>query len=294
MNKIYANVVEMLGLVKFSHTLFALPFALLGAALASRDSAGWHIRPLDWLAILLCMATARSAAMAFNRLVDRRIDARNPRTAIRHIPSGKLSAGSVAFFTVTCCGLFIASTLLFLPRNPWPLILSVPVLLWLLGYSYAKRFTSAAHFWLGFALAMAPIAAWIAIRGSIAWPPVILGVAVLFWVAGFDVIYACQDYAFDRDNGLHSVPARFGVRGALRIAALCHAVMVLALIGLGVSYGGLGALYFTGIGVVAVLLIYEHAIVRPDDLTRVNIAFFQVNILISMGLLAVGVADLLI
>jgi 4-hydroxybenzoate polyprenyltransferase len=290
----FRRLADILGMIKFSHTLFALPFALLGAALASHDERGWHVRPLDWLAILLCMATARSAAMAFNRLADRNIDARNPRTAIRHIPSGKLSTGSVAAFTVACCVLFIVSTLLFLPRNPWPLYLSVPVLLWLLGYSYAKRFTSAAHFWLGFALAMAPIAAWIAIRGSIAWPPVILGVAVLFWVAGFDIIYACQDFAFDRDSGLHSIPARFGIRGALRLAAFCHAVMVLALIGLGTSYGGLGALYFTGIAVVAVLLAYEHAIVRPDDLTRVNVAFFQVNILISMGLLAVGVADLLI
>jgi 4-hydroxybenzoate polyprenyltransferase len=232
--------------------------------------------------------------MAFNRLADRKIDARNPRTAIRHIPSGKLSAGSVAAFTIACSVLFIGSTLLFLPRNPWPLYLSVPVLFWLLGYSYAKRFTSAAHFWLGFALAMAPIAAWIAIRGSIAWPPVILGVAVLFWVAGFDIIYACQDFAFDRDSGLHSIPARFGIRGALRLAAFCHAVMVMALVGLGLAYGGLGALYFTGIAVVALLLAYEHAIVRPDDLTQVNVAFFQVNILISMGLLAVGVADLLI
>jgi len=290
----FKRLADILGMIKFSHTLFALPFALLGAALASHDKRGWHVRPLDWLAILLCMATARSAAMAFNRLADRKIDARNPRTAVRHIPSGTLSAASVAVFTVVCCVLFVGSTLLFLPRNPWPLYLSVPVLLWLLGYSYAKRFTSAAHFWLGLALAMAPIAAWIAIRGSIDWPPVILGAAVLFWVAGFDIIYACQDFAFDRDSGLHSVPARLGISGALRLAAFCHAVMVAALIGLGMAYGGLGALYFTGIAVVAALLAYEHAIVRPDDLTRVNVAFFQVNILISMGLLAVGVADLLI
>ena len=181
---------------------------------------------------------------------------------------------------------------MFLPRNPWPLILSVPVLLWLLGYSYAKRFTSAAHFWLGAALAMAPIAAWIAIRGSIGLPPLILGLGVLFWVSGFDIIYACQDFAFDRAAGLHSVPARLGLRGALRLAAFCHLLMVASLIALGLSYPGLGPIYFTGVALVALLLVYEHALVRPDDLTRVNVAFFQVNIAISLGLLAVSVADL--
>ena len=288
------KLADILGMIKFSHTLFALPFALLGAALAAHERDGWHLRPLDWLGILLCMATARSAAMAFNRLADRRIDARNPRTATRHIPSGRLSVTSVALFTVACSGLFVASTLLFLPRNPWPLYLSVPVLLWLLGYSFAKRFTSGAHFWLGAALAMAPVAAWIAVRGSLAWPPILLGVAVLFWVAGFDVIYACQDCEFDRRSGLHSIPARMGVAGALRLAAICHALMVLALLGLGLTYSGLGAIYFGGVAVVAALLVYEHALVRPEDLTRVNVAFFQVNIGISLGLLAIGVADLLI
>ena len=238
------------------------------------------------------MATARSAAMAFNRLADRRIDALNPRTAGRHLPSGRLSVGEVVIFTVATSVGFVASTLLFLP-NRWPLILSGPVLAWLLGYSFAKRFTSLAHFWLGLALAMAPMAAWIALRGDLAWPPALLGLAVLLWVAGFDIIYACQDAGFDRDQGLHSVPSRLGVRGALRLAAGCHAGMVLALVGLGVAYP-MGWVYFAGVGVVAVLLVYEHSIVRPDDLTRVNVAFFQVNIGISLGLLAVGVADLLV
>jgi 4-hydroxybenzoate polyprenyltransferase len=283
---------DLLGMIKFSHTLFALPFALLGAVLAAHTPEGWQGRPRDWLGILLCMATARSAAMAFNRLADRRIDALNPRTATRHLPSGQLSVASVALFTSVCIVAFIASTLLFLP-NPWPLRLSVPVLLWLLGYSYAKRFTSLAHVWLGVALMLAPIAAWIALRGDLAWPPVLLGLAVLFWVSGFDIIYACQDADFDREAGLHSIPARFGVRRALRLAAACHAVMIVALIALGWSYP-LGWLYFVGIGAVALLLAYEHALVRPDDLTRVNVAFFQVNIAISMGLLAFGVLDLLI
>jgi len=230
--------------------------------------------------------------MAFNRLADRRIDGLNPRTAIRHLPSGRLSTATVAAFTVAGGLGFVASTLLFWP-NRWPLILSGPVLLWLLGYSYAKRFTSLAHFWLGLALAMAPMSAWIALRGGLAWPPALLGLAVLAWVAGFDIIYACQDADFDRAHGLHSVPGRLGVRGALRLAAACHAAMIAALIGLGLAYP-MGRVYFAGVAAVAALLVYEHALVKADDLTRVNVAFFQVNIAISMGLLAVGVADLLL
>jgi 4-hydroxybenzoate polyprenyltransferase len=287
----YAAIRDLMGMIKFSHTLFALPFALLGAALAAKGPEGWRGRWQDWLGILVCMAMARSAAMAFNRLADRRIDALNPRTASRHLPSGKLSTAMVAAFTVVTSVGFVAATLLFLP-NRWPLILSGPVLLWLLGYSYAKRFTSLAHFWLGFALALAPIAAWIALRGDLAWPPALLGLAVLLWVAGFDIIYACQDADFDRSQGLHSVPGRLGVRGALRLAAACHAAMIGSLVGLGLAYP-MGVIYFAGVGVVALLLIFEHAIVRPDDLTRVNVAFFQVNVGISMGLLAVGLADLL-
>jgi 4-hydroxybenzoate polyprenyltransferase len=283
---------EYLDLVKFSHTLFALPFALLGAVLAAHGPNGWLGRTRDWLGILLCMATARTAAMAFNRLVDRRIDALNPRTASRHLPSGRLSAVSVAGFAALAGAGFIASTLLFLP-NVWPIVLSVPVLLWLLGYSFAKRFTSLAHVWLGAALALAPVCAWIAFRASIAWPPILLGLAVLTWVTGFDVIYACQDESFDRGQGLHSIPARLGTRGALRFAAACHAGTVLALVGLGLAYP-LGWIYFSGVAVVAILLLYEHAIVRPDDLSKVNVAFFQVNVAISVGLLVVGVADLLI
>ena len=238
------------------------------------------------------MATARSAAMAFNRLVDRDYDALNPRTALRHLPAGRLRAPSVALFTIACALGFIASTLIFLP-NRLPLFLSVPVLLWLLGYSYTKRFTSLAHFWLGASLSFAPLAAWIALRGDVAWPPVLLALAVLFWVAGFDIIYACQDVAFDREVGLKSVPNRLGVPLALRSAALCHALMLAALLGLGLSYP-LGRIYFTGVVTVGMLLLYEHALVRPDDLTRVNQAFFHVNVVISVGLLVAGVADLIV
>ncbi len=289
---IYATIRSLLGLVKFSHTLFALPFALLGAALAAHGTDGWHGRPRDWLGILLCMATARSAAMAFNRLADRRIDALNPRTAMRHLPSGALSVAAVAAFTVLNAVAFVAATLLFLP-NRWPVLLAGPVLLWLLAYSYTKRFTSLAHVWLGASLALAPLAAWIALRGGLAWPPALLGLAVLFWVTGFDVIYACQDVGFDQAHGLHSIPARLGVRAALRLATTCHAAMIVALLALGWTYP-MGWIYYLGAVAVALLLAYEHALVRPDDLTRVNVAFFQVNIAISLGLLVFGVADLVV
>jgi 4-hydroxybenzoate polyprenyltransferase len=282
---------EYLDLVKFHHTLFALPFALLGAALAAWSPEGWRGRAQDWVGILLCMVTARSAAMAFNRLVDREYDAMNPRTATRHLPSGRLSAGSVSLFTASCALAFVASTALFLP-NQWPLLLSIPVLLWLLGYSYTKRFTSMAHFWLGISLSMAPVAAWIALRGDLAWPPILLALAVICWVSGFDIIYACQDLEFDRRMGLRSIPARVGITNALRMAAGSHALMIAALIGLGIAYP-LGQVYFAGIVLVALLLVYEHALVRPDDLTRVNLAFFYVNVIISMGLLIIGMVDLI-
>jgi 4-hydroxybenzoate polyprenyltransferase len=283
---------DYLELVRFSHTLFALPFALLGAALAAHGPDGWHGRVRDWVGILLCMALARSAAMAFNRLVDRDYDALNPRTAGRHIPTGQLSAPAVTLFTILCSAGFVAATLLFLP-NRWPLYLAVPVLLWLLAYSYTKRFTSLSHFWLGISLSLAPIAAWIALKGTIAWAPVFLALAVFLWVAGFDIIYACQDVEFDRNHGLQSIPKALGVSGALRVAALCHALMLAPLVGLGVVYP-LGQIYFAGVGAVALLLIYEHFLVRPADLSRLNVAFFQVNIVISIGLLAVGMVDLLV
>ncbi len=283
---------ELLGMIKFSHTLFALPFALLGATLAAWSPQGWRGRFRDWLGILLCMAAARSAAMAFNRLVDRDFDAANPRTAMRHLPSGKLSVGSVLLFTVGAAAIFVASTLLFWP-NRWPLVLSGPVLLWLLGYSYAKRFTPWAHYWLGLALALAPVAAWIAFRGDLAWSPVILGLAVLFWVGGFDVIYACQDVEFDQEQNLRSIPSWLGVRKALRLASISHALTVVALLALGWVYP-MGQVYFFGVVAVAALLVYEHALVKPDNLSRVNVAFFQVNIAISLGLLVVGVADLML
>jgi 4-hydroxybenzoate polyprenyltransferase len=298
---------HLLEMIRFSHTLFALPFALLAAVMAwATPLPGTTATPtFHWqhiLGILLCMVGARSAAMAFNRLADGRIDAENPRTKMRHIPAGHLSATSVTLFTLASSVLFVAATLLFLP-NWLPLALALPVLLFLLGYSYTKRFTSLAHFWLGAALMLAPVSAWIAIRGQVLLahpgdlvPALVLGGAVLAWVAGFDIIYACQDVEFDRKSRLKSVPAMLGVVGALRLAAVCHLVtlVLLALLPWLCPQVQLGWIYGLGIAAVAVLLVYEHALVRPDDLTRVNAAFFNVNVVISVGLFAVGTLDLLL
>jgi len=293
MARLATKTVQILEMIKFSHTLFALPFALMGAALAVSKPGVVVTGVKPWVGILICMVGARSAAMAFNRIVDRRIDAKNPRTATRHIPSGVLSTRSVAIFTVVSCSIFLAGTALFLPENPWPLRLSSPVLLWLLGYSLAKRFTSLAHVWLGLALGMAPAAAWVAFRGELSLTPVLLGLAVTFWVSGFDILYACQDYDFDTKAGLHSIPARFGIRRSLKIAALLHLLMILMLVGVGLSMP-LGWIYFGGVLAVASLLVYEHSLVKSEDLSKVNVAFFQMNILISIGLLCVTLADILI
>ena len=295
---------HLLELIRFSHTLFALPFAVLAAVMAWVAGAR-QTPPVDWrlvevVGILWCMVTARSAAMAFNRFADHDHDGLNPRTKNRHIPAQLLTRGSVGLFAVLCSMLFVAGTLWFLP-NRLPLYLSVPVLLFLLAYSYTKRFTSLAHFWLGASLMLAPVSAWIAIRGSqvMANPidllaPLVLGGAVLLWVAGFDIIYACQDAQFDREAGLHSVPARWGVPSALRISAACHLGMVALLFVLPVVYPELGWIYLAGIVSVAILLAYEHWLVRPDDLTRVNLAFFHVNTIVSVGLLILTSLDLLL
>ena len=228
--------------------------------------------------------------MAFNRLVDRKLDAGNPRTAGRHLPAGLLSTAAVRTFTIVCSVGFVAATLLFLP-NRWPLYLSVPVLLFLLGYSYAKRFTNWCHYWLAAALMMSPPAAWIALRGELDWPPLMLSAVIFFWVGGFDIIYACQDADFDRESNLHSVPARFGVPTALRIAVVSHVLAIACLFGLW-QVADLGYVFLIGVIAVSALLTYEHWLVRPDDLSRVNVAFFNVNAIISIGLFVVAVADI--
>jgi 4-hydroxybenzoate polyprenyltransferase len=297
---------HLLEMIRFSHTLFALPFALLAALMAWTTPlpAGDAPPPFRWqhlAGILVCMVGARSAAMAFNRLADRQIDAQNPRTRMRHLPAGTLSTGSVVLFTVVASLVFAGGTLLFLP-NRLPLVLALPVLLFLLGYSYTKRFTSLAHFWLGGALMLAPVCAWIALRGEALFvepadlvPALFLGGAVLLWVSGFDMIYACQDVDFDRGQRLRSVPVRLGVPGALRLAAACHLGTVLLLMALPLACPQvrLGWIYAGGLTLVALLLTCEHLLVKADDLTRVNIAFFNINAIISIGLFVVGAIDLL-
>lgn len=294
-----------LELVRFSHTVFALPFALVAALVAIRMGGDGGIsfahpatltRPL--LGILACMVTARTAAMAFNRLVDRAIDAENPRTATRHLPRGAIGAGEVLGLVVASSAAFVAATLLFLP-NWLPLVLSVPVLAWLLGYSFAKRFTALAHVWLGAALGLAPVAAWIALRGETLLrdpadilPAALLGAAVTAWVAGFDIIYACQDAAFDAARGLRSIPARLGVRRALGLSRWLHALTLVLLACLPWVVPELGAIYWAALVAIAALLVWEHALVRPDDLSRVNDAFFTANAVIGLVLLAAITADL--
>ena len=272
-------------MVKIEHTIFALPFALLGAFLAVRGIP----RPgqIGW--ILLAMVGARSAAMAFNRLVDLPFDARNPRTVQRALPQKKLTKGFVIVFIVASAGVLVlaASRLNRLSLELSPVALGIIFL-----YSYMKRFTWLTHFFLGIALACAPIGAWIALRGDIALPPLILGLAVALWVAGFDVIYACQDMEFDRNEGLFSIPKRFGIAAALWMSAGLHLLMVAILAYLFLREG-LGAISLAGLALVALLLAYEHSLVRPRDLSRVNTAFFTINGWISILLLVTTTIDLL-
>ncbi len=296
----FAQLRKHLELIRFSHTVFAMPFALLAAVLAWHARPEQNIAPIDLIAIILCMVSARSAAMAFNRIVDREIDAQNPRTALRHLPSGELSLRSVWLFMLASSVAFIASTALFLPENPLPILLSVPLLLFLLGYSYSKRFTTLAHFWLGAALMLAPVSVWIALRGDQiirspidGLPAVILGGAVMFWVAGFDMMYACQDAGFDAQSGLYSIPGRYGIPTTLHLAMLCHAVAVIFLLILPLVFP-LRWVYWCGIAALAILLTYEHVLVRPDELDRVNTAFFHVNAVISIGVLLLTTLDLLL
>ena len=297
------RVADWLSLIRFSHTVFALPFAALATVMAfatplpSGDTPAFRWQ--DLLGVLLCMVFARSAAMAFNRLVDHRIDADNPRTEGRHLPRGVMTRSQVTMFTIFCAFGFIASTALFLP-NWLPLAGSIPVLMFLCGYSLAKRFTSAAHLWLGVALSLSPICAWVAIRGveSVATPadliaPMVLAAAVAAWVTGFDIIYACQDADFDAKTGLHSVPAKYGVTGALKIAAGCHLIMLalLALLPLVAGASGFGWAFWGVLVLIAVLVVRQHSLVRPDDLDRVNQAFFDTNAAISLTLLLAGTID---
>ncbi len=282
----------VLEMIKFEHTLFALPFAFLGMLLAAEGWPSW--RTVLW--IVVAMVGARSAAMGFNRLVDRRIDAANPRTANRALPAGLVSPAAVTLFVAASAALLVLAAW---QLNPLALALSPVALAILFLYSYTKRFTWASHLVLGLSLAGAPLGAWIAVRGDVAPAPFILAASVLLWVAGFDVLYALQDVEFDRRSGLFSIPARFGVVPALWISAVLHAVMLglLALLPRAYSHSGppgLGTGFWIGWTGCVLLIAYQHWIVRPNDFSRLNAAFFTANGALALWLFATTAFDILI
>jgi 4-hydroxybenzoate polyprenyltransferase len=283
---ILRNLRVTLEMIKWEHSIFALPFALCGAMLAASGLPIAH--QLFW--IVVAMVSARSAAMAFNRLADSAIDAANPRTSTRALPAGHLSPAFVATFVIVSCAIFILAAAQLNRLTFW---LSPVALAVLLLYSYTKRFTRWSHLVLGFALGIAPAAAWIAVRGSLDPRILLLTAAVTFWVAGFDVLYACQDFDFDRDKGLHSIPRYVGIPRALWIARVFHAIMLLLLIAMIPAFA-LGKLAIAGLLAVILLLLYEHSLVKPNDLSRLNAAFFTMNGVISVVFAAFLAADLLL
>ena len=283
MLKAYAAILND---IKIQHTVFAMPFAVMSAFIASSG-----MPPLGVLGlIVVAMVFARSAAMAFNRLVDAQFDEKNPRTKRRAIPAGMASRGHYIFFIVASSAAFI---LVCSQINRLSLILSPLALLIVFFYSYTKRFTAYSHFFLGLALSLAPLGAWIAVKEEISAASLVLGGAVVFWLAGLDAIYSLQDVEFDRAHGLNSIPQKFGVRGALILSAMFHSVMVALLFTL-LFISPLSWIYGVGAFLTAGLLLYEHSLVRPDDLSKVNIAFFNVNGVISVGLMAFTIADILV
>jgi len=277
---------DFLSLVVFAHTVFALPFALLSAVLAANGVPPG--RTLLW--ILVAMVGARSAAMSFNRIVDRHIDAKNPRTARREIPAGVVSPAAAALFCALSAGLFVLAAA---QLNRLCLYLSPVALAVVLGYSFAKRVTAFAHLLLGLALAIAPVGAWVAVTGSFALPPVLLGLAVLFWVAGFDVVYSLQDEEFDKAEGLRSIPARFGARRALRIARLFHGATLVLLYAVFLAVDG-GWLFGAAVVAAGAFLVRQHRLVSPGDLSRVDAAFFTANGWLSVAVFVLGAADVLL
>ncbi len=282
----FRNLKITLEMIKWEHSIFALPFALCGAMLAAGGLPA--ARQLAW--IVVAMVSARSAAMAFNRLADATIDAANPRTATRALPIGQLTPSFVTAFVLVSCGIFVLSAS---QLNRLTLMLSPVALAVILLYSYTKRFTRWSHLFLGFALGIAPAAAWIAVRGSLDPRILLLTAAVTFWVGGFDVIYACQDHDFDRSNSLHSLPRYLGIRHALIVARLFHLLMLGLLVALIVSFG-LGKLAIAGVIAVAALLLYEHTLVRHDNLSKLNAAFFTMNGVISVVFFFFVAGDLLL
>ena len=273
---------HFLDAIKFEHTVFALPFAYVAMVLAAN---GWpDVRIVGW--VTLAMISGRTLAMSVNRLADRWFDARNPRTCGRHLPAGLLTPAQVTTAAVAAGAVFLLSAWML---NPLCLALAPLAIVFLVGYSYTKRFTWLSHWILGFTDGIAAAGGWIAVRGGFDPPVFVLWFALTVWIAGFDLIYACQDVEFDRAEGLHSVPARFGVAAALRIAKVCHVLTVAAFALLGILMG-LGVLYWAGVGLVAGLLVYEHSLVSPTDLSRLDVAFFNVNGYIAVILFAAVLA----
>ena len=270
--------------IKIQHTVFALPFAVMSAFLAAGGMP--EIEKLLW--IIVCMLGARSAAMAFNRIVDARFDKENPRTRDRALPSGKINVGNYAVFLVASSALFIFSAWML---NSLAFYLSPVALAIVFFYSLTKRFTAFSHFWLGLAISIAPVGAWVAIREEISFTSLLLGAAVVFWLIGFDILYSCMDIEADRINRLHSIPERFGVETALKMALASHAVMVVFLLVLLEPTVLLGWVYLAGVVLVAGLLVYEHSLIKKDDLSKVNMAFFNVNGIISIGLMIFVIVD---
>lgn len=281
-----ANLKDYFSLVKFAHTAFALPFALIGYTLGVQV-AGFN--PWVLVGVLACMVLARNAAMGFNRLVDRKFDAKNPRTATREIPAGKISVRAATWFVVLNALAFMGVAALF---NPLTGMLSPLVLVVLLGYSYTKRFTALCHLVLGLGLAIAPGAAYIAVTGTLVMTPVWLSVLVLSWVAGFDIIYALQDTGFDRDEKLHSIPAALGVRGALTVSLLLHVVSVAMVVVVGTRLGNT-LLYWVGAAVFLALLVYQHVVVRPNNLSKIGAMFGLTNGVASILYAVFVIASLL-
>lgn len=286
---LWGKIKTLLEMIKFSHTVFALPFALMGAILAAlANGAPPTISQIFW--ICMAMAGARTVAMGLNRIIDARIDAQNPRTADRHLPAGKVRRYEAWLLVAGALALMLVSAWML---NPLCLALSPVALGFLVLYSYCKRFTALAHIVLGLCLAAAPLGAWIALRGSIGWPVIILALAVLLWVAGFDVFYALQDVDFDRSHGLHSLPVKLGVERAIVLVRVFHTGMIILLFNL-LFTPGLGWIYLIGLLVVSALLVYEHMLVHADDLSQLNAAFFNMNGYISVTILVFTLADALV
>ncbi len=280
---------SLLEMIKFSHTIFAFPFALMGVVLASlANHSAPGVGQVFWVCV--AMVGARTTAMGLNRLIDAKIDAKNPRTADRHIPAGKVTVWEAMLFILVALIIFFFSAWML---NPLCLKLAPVVVGFFVLYSYCKRFTHYAHVVLGICLAAAPIGAWVALRGDLGWPVISLGIAVLFWVSGFDIFYALQDYDYDVEHGLHSVPSRLGKEKSFLLVRVFHGLMLLFLL-LVLPGSGLGWIYFAGVVVVAGLLVYEHLLVKPDDLSKLDAAFFNMNGYISVTIFVFTLIDAIV